>query len=322
MIVCEREPSDLLLRWDGARVAVIVDAVAGPTPGTVHRLELDHEELAERPGPTASTHALDLSEVVELGRELGRMPKRLVVFGIEAESFKTGGGLSQPVFERVGALADVVVSEARGEPPEDDAPLGGADQRPRPIDGIDVDRDRVDPGTDQQLRVLGMDGGRLTADRRLEAELARSRDQPPHVLGDRLVALIEDLGDDLGVAVGAEHQLSRFGVAPCSSGARTRRAGGGGVRRAGALRRPQLRTRPRDGDRLGAGRHRDHRPDLDKSLRARARYTSAVAVATVLVGAAAQRPDFIPDRVRLLRGPVGAGAARRPRIRPASSACR
>ena len=67
VIVCEREPSDLLLRWDGARVAVIVDAVAGPTPGTVHRLELDHEELAERPGPTASTHALDLSEVVELG---------------------------------------------------------------------------------------------------------------------------------------------------------------------------------------------------------------------------------------------------------------
>ncbi len=117
VIVCEREPSDLLLRWDGARVAVIVDAVAGPTPGTVHRLELDHEELAERPGPTASTHALDLSEVVELGRELGRMPKRLVVFGIEAESFATGGGLSPPVCERVGALADAVISEARGEPP-------------------------------------------------------------------------------------------------------------------------------------------------------------------------------------------------------------
>jgi hydrogenase maturation protease len=112
-IAWEREPTDLLLAWDSARLAVVVDAVAGPRPGTWHRLELGDGSLPRRPGPTASTHALALAEVIELGRELGRMPVRLVIYGIEAEGFATGSELSAPVAEAIGPLADAVIAEAR-----------------------------------------------------------------------------------------------------------------------------------------------------------------------------------------------------------------
>jgi hydrogenase maturation protease len=117
VIVCEREPTELLLHWRGARLAMIVDAVAGPSPGAVHRIELGSQRLGERQGRTSSTHALALSDVIELGRELGRMPRRLVVYGIEAERFEAGAGLSPPVAACAGALADTVITEARAERP-------------------------------------------------------------------------------------------------------------------------------------------------------------------------------------------------------------
>ena len=112
-IACEREPTDLLTLWDDAGLALLVDAVAGPNPGTWHRLELGDGPLPRRPGPTASTHVLTLAEVIELGRELDRMPARLVIFGIEAASFETGGELSAPVADAIGPLTDAVLAEAR-----------------------------------------------------------------------------------------------------------------------------------------------------------------------------------------------------------------
>jgi hypothetical protein len=90
---------------------------------------------------------------------------------------------------------------------EHQATLGGGDESPGASDRVDVARDRVDAGLDQELRVLGVDGGRLAADRRRQAELLRLRDQQAEVVGDRRVTLVEELGDRLGIAVGAQHQL-------------------------------------------------------------------------------------------------------------------
>ena len=55
---------------------------------------------------------------------------------------------------------------------EDEALLGGRDQAPCSVDGVHVDRDRVDPGADEDLRVLGVNRRRLPADRRRKTELA------------------------------------------------------------------------------------------------------------------------------------------------------
>ena len=53
-----------------------------------------------------STHALGVAEAIELGRALGRLPRRLLVFGIEGGSFDAGAGLSPEVERAVGQLTD------------------------------------------------------------------------------------------------------------------------------------------------------------------------------------------------------------------------
>jgi hydrogenase maturation protease len=101
----EREPSDLIELWRGWDDVVVVDAVAGPRPGRIHRFEVGSDPLPAQFGSRASTHALGLAEIVELGRALGRLPPRLAVIGIEGDRFTAGEPLSPPVEVSVRRLA-------------------------------------------------------------------------------------------------------------------------------------------------------------------------------------------------------------------------
>ena len=110
-IDAEGEPIGLLELWDGAGAAIVVDAVSSvAAPGTVHRLDVSSAPLpASIAG--ASTHLLGLSEAIELGRTLGRLPAGLVVYGIEGGDFTAGAGLSAPV----EAALDVVIAAIERE---------------------------------------------------------------------------------------------------------------------------------------------------------------------------------------------------------------
>jgi len=108
------EPIDLLDVWDGAAAAVVADAiVSGAEPGTIHRFDAVAGPL---PSPFAapSTHALGLAETVELGRALGRLPGRLVVFGLEAGSFATGSAPAPAVLDAIDAVAAAAIAELEG----------------------------------------------------------------------------------------------------------------------------------------------------------------------------------------------------------------
>ena len=86
----EGEPIALLDAWEGASVAIVVDATCGGgETGAVRVLEATHKPLPASFTGT-STHSFGLAETIELARALGRLPQRLVVVGIEGESFQTG----------------------------------------------------------------------------------------------------------------------------------------------------------------------------------------------------------------------------------------
>ena len=51
-----------------------------------------------------------LGEVIELARSLGRLPRELIVFGIEGASFGLDLELSAPVAARVDEVADEVLA--------------------------------------------------------------------------------------------------------------------------------------------------------------------------------------------------------------------
>ena len=108
----EQEPSRLLDAWTGADLALVVDAVSsGAEPGTVHRFDATERAV---PGRVfrGSTHAFGVSEVIELARALGRLPRRVLVYGVEGDEFGAGEGLSPAVAAAVGPLATELLEEA------------------------------------------------------------------------------------------------------------------------------------------------------------------------------------------------------------------
>jgi hydrogenase maturation protease len=107
----EGEPAGLIDAWNGAEALWLVDAVSsGSPPGTVHRIDVAEQEL---PSDLfrASTHHLGLAEAVELARALGRLPERVVFYGIEGGSFDAGEGLTPAVEDAVGEVAAAIRKE-------------------------------------------------------------------------------------------------------------------------------------------------------------------------------------------------------------------
>jgi len=94
------EPTRLLDAWGGAGLAIVIDAMrSGAAPGSIERIEVDldspHPGVALPAAASAgSTHSAGVGEAIGLGRVLGRLPGRLVVYGLEGADFGEGPGLS------------------------------------------------------------------------------------------------------------------------------------------------------------------------------------------------------------------------------------
>jgi hydrogenase maturation protease len=111
IVPCEDEPSRLIDAWHGASAAVVVDAVSsGAVPGTLHRFDASEAAV---PGRVfrSSTHAFGVGEAIELARALGKLPPRIVVYGIEGAGFGGGESLSSPVDAAVRHAADAVLAD-------------------------------------------------------------------------------------------------------------------------------------------------------------------------------------------------------------------
>ena len=84
VIISDGEPSRLLDAWSGARLAVVVDAIRmdGGEAGQIHRHCVTDGRMPEgwTSAGSASTHALGISEAIDLAQVMGRTPERLVVF--------------------------------------------------------------------------------------------------------------------------------------------------------------------------------------------------------------------------------------------------
>jgi hydrogenase maturation protease len=120
------EGTELLETWRGEDTVAVVDAASGAgEPGTIDRFELVNGTLVgsgagSPPGngrvlPAAffrsSSHQFGLAEAVELGRTLGNLPRRLIIFAIEGSDFTMGQGLTGPLARAVDGVVSAVVLE-------------------------------------------------------------------------------------------------------------------------------------------------------------------------------------------------------------------
>lgn len=113
MLEREGEPTGLIDAFDGAEALWLLDAVSSGAPaGTLHRLE-----AGERGLPAAlfrvSSHHLGLADAIELARAVGRLPARVVVYGIEGAQFGVGDSLTPEVEAAAAQAADAVRAEVR-----------------------------------------------------------------------------------------------------------------------------------------------------------------------------------------------------------------
>jgi len=98
---CRHPAVDLLERIRHADLAILIDALRSTAPpGTLYRLE-DDEILSS--SDIHSSHGLGVASMLALGRALGELPKRLVLYGIAA-----GGNTPDP---DQSALAQRVLAE-------------------------------------------------------------------------------------------------------------------------------------------------------------------------------------------------------------------
>jgi hydrogenase maturation protease len=147
LVPSDGEPTRLIEAWEGAAVAVVVDAVrTGAAPvGTVHRWELvthpgstgpsgspgvsgspavldtscarggSPDGWPGDPGAGGGTHALGLADALELASALGRLPTRLVVYGVEGVAFGLGDAMSPAVAAAADRVAAAIADELADE---------------------------------------------------------------------------------------------------------------------------------------------------------------------------------------------------------------
>jgi hydrogenase maturation protease len=110
VVSCDEEPSRLMDAWEGAESVLLVDTVSsGAAPGTLHRFDAGEEAVPARTF-RSSTHAIGIADTIELARALGRLPRRVRVYGIEGGSFETGGSLTPAVESAVAFLVRDVLA--------------------------------------------------------------------------------------------------------------------------------------------------------------------------------------------------------------------
>lgn len=113
VIEAEMAGVDIVELMKGARVAILIDAArSGQSPGIIHRLDASSGPIGVQMFPHSS-HALGLSEALELARVMGVLPETVIVYGVEAGNMESGQPLSPPVANALDDVVDRIVQECK-----------------------------------------------------------------------------------------------------------------------------------------------------------------------------------------------------------------
>jgi hydrogenase maturation protease len=103
------EATALLAVLEGATDAWLIDAAqSDAAPGTIHRIDCEGAVVSHR---AVSSHGFGIAEAIELARALGTLPRRCIVYAIEAADFTAGAPLSPPVTRAAREVAARILAE-------------------------------------------------------------------------------------------------------------------------------------------------------------------------------------------------------------------
>jgi hydrogenase maturation protease len=107
------ESFSLIDSWQGFETVIVVDAICSDhVPGEVRVWDATAQSLPKT-ALQCSTHAFGLYEAVELARALGRLPDKLLIYGIEGGQFAPGVRPSADVEKAVESVAQQIAELVR-----------------------------------------------------------------------------------------------------------------------------------------------------------------------------------------------------------------
>lgn len=102
----------LIETWDDSSSVFVIDcAASGENPGKIFRFDAINEKIPGDLFDGYSTHSISVVDAIELAGTLGRLPKSLLVFGIEGKDYSPGTQLSQEVKLAADKLTDQILNE-------------------------------------------------------------------------------------------------------------------------------------------------------------------------------------------------------------------
>ncbi|MBN1265323.1 MAG: hydrogenase maturation protease [Anaerolineales bacterium] len=102
---------DCALLWEGYENLILIDAAdMGLPPGQWRRFGLEDMQLDENSlRSIGAVHAAGLNEALVLGRALGNLPPRVIVFGIQPETIQYGMRISSRLLQALPELCEAVL---------------------------------------------------------------------------------------------------------------------------------------------------------------------------------------------------------------------
>ena len=103
--------TELMQAWENGDHVILIDAaLSGAAPGTIHHFDPISTEV-----PTGlfhySSHQFSVAEAIEMARVLGRLPPRMVVYGIEGKDFSYGEEFSPEVAQALDSVTQAILGE-------------------------------------------------------------------------------------------------------------------------------------------------------------------------------------------------------------------
>ncbi len=111
----ETDALSLIDRFSPDGLNIIVDAAKmGKNPGEICKFTPKNVALKIQ-WDHLSLHGFGLSETFAMAKQIGAMPKNVVIFGVEPEKIKIGKGLSEAVKNAVPTVVQMIEKEMKNE---------------------------------------------------------------------------------------------------------------------------------------------------------------------------------------------------------------
>lgn len=104
--------TDLIYAWHDTEAAFVIDCIrSGAKAGTIMRFEVGRDDIPEEIPRGLSAHAFSITDTIRLARTIGKLPARLIVYGIEGAVFSFGSRLTPSVAASAAEVADSILNE-------------------------------------------------------------------------------------------------------------------------------------------------------------------------------------------------------------------